>query len=353
MTRINSRNERIKRDYRNYLRQANGKSDATIRQIDKALARFEEFTGAKDFATFDQRQAVRFKEALAGQDLAKATIHSTVNALQRFFGWLALQPGYKSRIRRTDIDYLALSDRDVRTAKAPADRPFPTLDQVQRAITLMPTKTPVERRNRALIALLALTGIRDGALITLKLKHIDIERRKVLQNPNEVATKRGKRIDTYFPPIDDTIEGIVCDWVRWLESELLFGPDDPLFSAPLMEQDADNCFIAINLSREHWRNAQPVRNVVKDAFAAAGLPYFPPHRFRHMLTEQAYRFCKTPEQMKAWSQNFGHEDLMTTLSSYGKIDVIRQGELIRNMGMPPAEEDMLDAIRAIVARKSH
>ena len=37
----------------------------------------------------------------------------------------------------------------------------------------------------------------------------------------------------------------------------------------------------------------------------------------------------SPEAMKAWSQNLGHADVMTTFTSYGAVPVHRQGELIR------------------------
>jgi len=38
----------------------------------------------------------------------------------------------------------------------------------------MPTNTVIERRNRSLIAFTILTGARDGAIASMKLKHIDI-----------------------------------------------------------------------------------------------------------------------------------------------------------------------------------
>ena len=44
------------------------------------------------------------------------------------------------------------------------------------------------------------------------------------------------------------------------------------------------------------------------------------------------RVCTTPEQFKAWSQNLGHERVMTTLTSYGTVAPHRQAELIRGMG---------------------
>ena len=61
--------------------------------------------------------------------------------------------------------------------------------------------------------------------------------------------------------------------------------------------------------------------------------------------------CRTPEQIKAWSQNLGHENIATTLTSYGKIDPHRQGDVIGGISleadMPDA--DLLAKIRALVA----
>jgi hypothetical protein len=48
--------------------------------------------------------------------------------------------------------------------------------------------------------LLALTAIRDGALIGSKLKHFDERRSLIIQDPREVDTKFGKRIDTFLFP---------------------------------------------------------------------------------------------------------------------------------------------------------
>jgi hypothetical protein len=41
--------------------------------------------------------------------------------------------------------------------------------------------------------------------------------------------------------------------------------------------------------------------------------------------------CQTPEQFKAWSQNLGHDNVMTTFTSYGSLSVQRQGELINTL----------------------
>jgi len=42
------------------------------------------------------------------------------------------------------------------------------------------------------------------------------------------------------------------------------------------------------------------------------------------------RFTRT----RTWSQNLGHEGLLTTLTGYGAVAPDRQAELIRRMGRP-------------------
>jgi hypothetical protein len=69
----------------------------------------------------------------------------------------------------------------------------------------------------------------------------------------------------------------------------------------------------------------------KQAFVAAGLPSFNPHCFRDALVQPGERLRTTPEQFKAWSQNIGHDRVLTTLTSYGKVSAARQAELIRGM----------------------
>ena len=44
------------------------------------------------------------------------------------------------------------------------------------------------------------------------------------------------------------------------------------------------------------------------------------------------RLCQTPEEFKAWSQNLGHEQVLTTFSSYGNVGGDRQAQLIRRLG---------------------
>ncbi len=54
------------------------------------------------------------------------------------------------------------------------------------------------------------------------------------------------------------------------------------------------------------------------------------------------RCCQNPEQLKAWSQNLGHESVLTTLYSYGTVAPARQAEIIKTLGRPDAAPNPTD-----------
>ena len=203
-----------------------------------------------------------------------------------------------------------------------------------------PASTDIELRDRALIALALLTGVRDGALASLKLKHIDLAQRRLDQDAREVKTKFSKTFSTWFFPVEGRAQAIVADWVGHLRGTLLWGDDDPLFPATRMEVGADGGFVAAGLKRDAWSTAEPIRRIFRQAFERAGLPYFKPHSIRDTLVQLGERTCKTPEEFKAWSQNLGHEKVLTTFTSYGAVPH-RQATLIRGLAAgteyaPPA-----------------
>src|SRR5208282_4327796 len=208
----NANNERIKRRYFTYLKEAKRHSEPTVDAVAKALARFEADTKYRDFKAFHYELAVAFKKRLAeqraeksGDRLSKATLHATVAALRQFIHWLAGQPGYKSRFQYSDADYFNLSEKDLRIATAHREQPVPTIEQITHVIAKMAAGSDIERRNRALIAFTLLTGARDSAIASMKLKHVDLIEDCVYQDAREVNTKFSKTFTTYFFPVGKVI----------------------------------------------------------------------------------------------------------------------------------------------------
>ena len=64
MTKHNADNERIKREYFTFLKEAKRHSEPTVDASAKALNRFEVYTKHRDFKTFRVEQAIAFKKTL-------------------------------------------------------------------------------------------------------------------------------------------------------------------------------------------------------------------------------------------------------------------------------------------------
>ena len=119
LKKTNEQNERMKRRFGIWKREACRAQIVTVDALLAAVAAFEAFTGCKDFKAFTLDQAVGFKRQLearksrtTGKPLAKATIDSTLRAVKDFFAWLAEQQGYRSRINRADLEYFNLNAKD-------------------------------------------------------------------------------------------------------------------------------------------------------------------------------------------------------------------------------------------------
>ncbi len=267
---INAENERVKRRYFSFLIDANQRSKPAVDAIAKALNRFEAYTRFKSFRTFRPEQAIGFKNHLERQvsvrtkePLSKVTAYSTLAALKAFLQWLSREPGFKKRLNYTDADYFSLSLKDSAIAKAGNAERVPTLDQIRHVIGAMPAETDIEKRDRALVAFVLLTGARDNAVASVRLKL--------------VRTKFSKSFTTYFFPVGDEILAIFAEWVTLLQKERLWGLDDPLFPATRIAVGASGHFEVAGLDRKCWASATPICKIFRSAFEGAGLPYFNPH----------------------------------------------------------------------------
>ena len=133
----NARNERIKRKYYTWLKEARGQSEATIDQVSSSIDRFETYAKHADFASFHVEKVKAFKAHLADQvsartkdRLSHATVYATLNALRSFFEWLSGQPGYKQSFAFGDWDYFTPTSVTASVAKAHRPSRAPTLAEI-------------------------------------------------------------------------------------------------------------------------------------------------------------------------------------------------------------------------------
>lgn len=208
------------------------------------------------------------------------------------------------------------------------ERPVPTIEQIHHVLAMMPTETEIDRRNRAVVAFALVTGARD------------------------VRTKYSKSFDTWFFPVGDDLVATVVDWIEELRTMHLMGDDNPVFPASRVAIDpATRRFAVVGLDRKGWSNAGPIREIFRNAFEAAGLPYCNPHSIRKTLAQYGERLCTGPEAMKAWSQNLGHDHVATTFTSYGQVPAHRQAEIIRGLGAPKVPDAALAVEIAAILRR--
>ena len=341
MKKNSTNNVRIIYEYSKYLSEAKRLDQSTVDGVMKSINRFEKYVGYIDFNKFKAKHAIGFKKYLftqksivTGDKLSKATILTATRHIKSFFQYLATQKGYRAKINYSDIEYFNLSEKDTRIANAKRKRSVATMEQLTQTLELMPCLTMVEMRDRALFAFVILTGARDGAVASAKIKHIDITEQSFYQDAREVNTKFSKSFTTYFFPVGELPLKVLNEWMDYLINELKYKPSDPLFPKTKLGHNKNQQFEAVGLLKEHWSNADPIRKIFKKAFEASELPYFNPHSFRNTLVRLGENLCRTPEDFKAWSQNLGHESVLTSFYSYGDVPDYKQAELLRKLAKP-------------------
>ncbi len=337
MVEFNPENERLKHRFMEYLKGPQQLADSTVQSKLDALNDYEKFIGCKPFKHYKYELATAYKKHLAtrlnrnGKLLSTDTAVHRLLAVEEFFIWLGREPGYKSCFKHQDVRYFRPSGGDQRAANYKAPPPAPTIEQLRRAILSMPTGNDIDQEHQAMVAFLAFTCVRVSALISLRIKHINLAERLVTQKPPEVKTKNSKFIQTYFVPLigEDIIEIFISYYTRRRE-EKKCGYDDPLFPSEKLES-IEGRFQSTGLSSNFWATSAPARAIVKQAFIGCGIQAFCPHSFRHTLIRTAIERGMSLEQLKALSLNIGHENLETSLIHYGQISTHMQGKIIREM----------------------
>jgi len=345
MRKPNINNEKIKRKFIKRLREAEGLADSTIYKVEQAIFLYEDFTENSDFKTYNPDKAIALKNWLKkrkfnGKPISISTRHSYLRNLRKFFLWLSREPGYISKIPINSVAYLRLRLKEGKIAAQYTPPNFPTRDYVGKLFNSIDIKSEVDHRNSALVSCLHLTGMRVFAISTLPICCFDEEKLIVDQDPQEeVHTKFSKRIFSIVFNFDNRMLDTLIGWKKFLVSKG-FGMKDPLFPRSKLEHQKDGlCFeSATKVEPVFWKGTGRIREILEKISKEAGMEYFPPHTFRHLTIYLAIKYCRSIEQFKALSQNFGHEDIITILRVYANYAPYELQEILGNKdfsGEPP------------------
>lgn len=304
--------------------EALGLGEESVRKFRRAIALWSEFTKDANFKSFNGKIALQFKRWLKnrkyrGKQVSPGTINSVLYQLKRFFQWLSMQPGYKSKIKLSDLEYLNLSRKERKMLGDTSRVKYPTLEQVTQICMNREIKTIIDEMWQALIAWLICSGMRISAIASLAIGCFDPDTLCVDQDPKRgVKTKYSKHIITYLFNFDADLIEIIRNWHKRL-IDLGYGYGQPLFpAAELNRTDGMSFAKPVELSC-NFLTSNRLREIIKQCTIEAGVEYFHPHAFRHATIALARKNAKNIEQLKAISQCLGHELISTTFSIYGNL----------------------------------
>jgi len=362
MNKHKAKNEKIKRKYFRWLTGAKGHSQTTIESIEKALWNFEEFSNEDDYSNFNENVAVEYKKWLSkkklvqGGTISLSTQYDRLRHINNFLTWLSGQAGYKSKIHIDDVGYLRLDKNKSRIATAPKVEDYPTLEYVKKLCDSIEVKNEIDKRDRAMIAFTLLSGMRDNAIITLPIGCFNTDTYAVEQNPLKgVRTKYSKTIHSTLFEFDEKLLSYILEWVKYLKEDKVFGIKDPMFPSTKIEQVSDVNYTLESKGVEpiFWKSTNTMRVIFEKRCKDAGLEYFSPHKYRHTATRLATDSCRNAEEVKAVSQNLGHEHVNTTLLTYGRIDSYRVKDVIKGMSFKKSgEQSIKEQMEKLVSQLS-
>ncbi len=297
-----------------------------------AIRYCEAICGGKRFDHYTVEDAARVRDDLKrrvrkDQDdsLSTSTVKHTASHLISFFEW-CLKKDKFARLPKDLPAYFQLPKAALASATASAPRPFPTIDEAENKLLEMPSVSLLDRRARAIFAIAFLGALRADTIISLRLKHVDVAGRWIIQDGTTLRSKNGKSDNITWFPIPQSFADEVVRWCETLRA-LAYRDEDALFPS------ADNLFVH-GLTVAHDRKPIPVmltKHAVSEAFAIAcrnGPNTYSPHSAKHTIGALRDEKHLTHYQRRAWSENMGHESERTTETHYAKLTDVQRAQAL-------------------------
>jgi integrase len=198
-----------------------------------------------------------------------------------------------------------------------SDRDYVTLEEILIIANLQIDSDDLAlRRDQAAASLLFLTGMRAGALLSLPLKALDIEKSLVRQwRDLGVKTKNGKAVTAHFLPISE-LRYIVGEWDNYICGNS--SSDSPWY--PPIQNNWGAQELSDNPPGES-RN-QRLNKRLRILFEKAQLPYKSAHKFRRGFTVYGIKRAKDIASYKAVSLNLGHSSINITEKYYATLSEV-------------------------------
>ena len=324
----NEENALILRKYSRWLIGSAGYAESTTNVKLKDVVEFDRKLNGKDFRKLNEDIAVKYKELLRkrewkGKPIGLKTLNQKLKSINEFYTWLRLQPGYRVTVNEYAIGFLSLSKGERRAIKTQKNlKKIPTKKDILKLIDSIKGDTEVALRDKALISLISMTGLRVKAVTTLKLGDFDINMLRITLDPLHGAkTKASKAYRVGLIVFDKKLLDHVLSWIDYLKSVKNFTTNDPIFPmTDLKRLPGSFSYIATDIKAKAWKSPGAISKIFKDRSKEAGLEYYNPHSYRDTL----YQLCKSlglsVKQLSVISKNLGQNNLFIAEESYSGME---------------------------------
>lgn len=283
-----------------------------------------------------------------GHTLSKPTQELACSVARDFYTWARRTLRQYRAVEPEWIESLRLG----RFAETVRERELYTIEEVQAIVRPALTDGLREQRDKAAVALMFLSGMRVGALVTLPIKALDLEHLAVKQWPElGVATKGGKAATTYLLDIPELLQ-VAKAWDDVVRPAL---PSDGMWYARLdYDPRVDRVVLSDDVSPKAGRR-NAVSKALRGLCKAVGVPYLSSHKLRHGHAVYGLKRARTIAEFKAVSQNLMHANLGITDGIYGVLTPDDVRSTITNLARitsqaGPGDQETITALEALLAK---
>ena len=273
---------KLKSEYIDYLKYQKNYSDATIQSYQREIQEFIDYLLAEDIRDFSDVQYTFLRGYLTKlheKGLKASSINHKMTSLRSFFRFLQREEYVK------DNPFLLIE-----SMKTPQRNPdFLYVDEMIDLLDSIDVKTPLGRRNKAMLELMYASGLRCSEVVSLTLKQVDFQ--------NQILLIHGKGNKDRYVPFHDYAKD--C-----LESYIL--EDRPELMA-IQHHEHDFVFVNKNGAKMTNRGVENVVDRIVKLFDATKKIH--PHTFRHSF---ATHLLQRGVDLRTVQELLGHENLSTT-----------------------------------------
>ncbi len=234
---------------------------------------------------------------------SRSTVAHMSSHIRDFLSWLLKLDRFEA-LPKDLADYMQLPRAALQKGIGRQQRQYPDLDEAEMLLRRMPKQTATDRRARAMFALTFLAALRADTVTSLRIKHVDVDAGRVLQDASVTRTKNGKSLEIGWFPVPPSFSDETADWLAWL-SKKGFGGEDALLP--------EAAILHAGKSKQGPVDPMSSKHAVDVAFRTACVGHvqrYSPHAARHTIKAEMDKRPLTMEQRKASLSDYrrvGHQ----------------------------------------------